>query len=119
MRNTNRLNLGAGHKPKAGYINIDVLNLPDIDIVADFRELKYKGLDKVRAFHLLEHFGRDEGIAILKQWHSWLKRGGELSIETPDFEMICSRFEEDKAWMTRHAFGSQENKYSFHKDGWY
>ena len=114
-----RINLGAGQKPKKGYTNIDILPLVDIDVIADFRDLEYSDLDKVRAFHILEHFSREEGIALLKQRYSWLKVGGELALETPDFEMICKNFDRDKYWMSIHTFGSQENEHSFHKDGWY
>lgn len=119
MRESNRINLGAGKKPLKGYLNVDTQNLPDIDIVDDFRKLKFVDLDEVRASHLLEHFSREEAVKVLELWHSWLKPNGILVIETPDFQSTCRDFLKDPYWMTRHSFGSQENEWSFHKDGWY
>src|SRR3990167_950873 len=86
------INVGSGNNYLKGYLNIDIEEKYKPDVVADFRTLTYKDVDKIEARHILEHFGRDEAIEVLKQWHSWLEKGGTLLLEVPDFEEICNRF---------------------------
>ena len=121
MPNTSnkRIEIGSGNFPHAGYTHIDIEKKAGVDIKGDFRTMDFSELEEIRSHHLLEHFGREEAIKILKLWHSWLKKDGVLLIEVPDFEEICRRFPEDKYWLARHAYGSQEAEWAFHKDGWY
>ena len=111
--------LGCRAKILKGYLCNDIESHLGVDIVADFRTLTFHDLDEVRSHHLLEHFSREESIKVIHLWKSWLKVGGQLIIETPDFEGICQNFNKDKYWMTRHAYGSQEADWAFHRDGWY
>lgn len=91
--------------------------------MGDFRTMSFNDIEEIRSEHLLEHFGRDEAIVILNLWKDWLKKDGILIVETPDFESICKAFEgKDRAtqyWLTRHAYGSQEADWAYHRDGWY
>jgi len=114
-----RINIGCGKRKYTGYTTVDIESKNNPDIVGDFRTMTFSDVEEIRAEHLLEHFSRNESIDILKQWHSWLKDGGLLVVETPDFEGICENFSLDHYWMTRHAYGSQEAEWAFHRDGWY
>jgi predicted SAM-dependent methyltransferase len=122
MRSTNpiKLHLGCGYRILPGYTNVDSID-SRADIVIDFRKLDYpkQSVDEIRSHFVFEHFSRKEAKELLKQWRQWLKIGGLLVVETPDFEGICENFYKDPYWMTRHCFGSQEDEWSFHKDGWY
>lgn len=115
----NKLEIGVGKKHHPGYKTIDVEIYANPDYLGDFRTMEFKDIDEIRAHHLLEHFSRKEGEDVLKLWHNWLKKDGLLIVETPDFEGICDNFKKDKYWMTRHAYGSQEAGWAFHRDGWY
>lgn len=117
--NPKRLNIGSRRIHHTGYTTIDIEEMSGADIIGDFRTMDFKDVEEILAEHLLEHFGRDESIKVLKQWHKWLKPGGLLTVETPDFEGICRNFSTDPYWMTRHAYGSQEAEWAFHRDGWY
>lgn len=118
-----RLNIGCGRKKYHGYTTIDIEPKNTPDILGDFRTMNFSDIEEIRAEHLLEHFGRDEGVQVLKLWYDWLMPGGRLIVETPDFEMICAGFAEQNTygryWFTRHAYGSQEADWAFHRDGWY
>ena len=116
---SNKIQIGSRRKGMAGYLNIDIEDHPGVDVVSDFRLLSFKDLDEIRSHHLFEHFSRAEAEDILDQWYSWLKVGGVLIIETPDFEGICKDFDKDPYWMTRHAYGSQGEEWAFHRSGWY
>lgn len=113
------LEIGSGLRPHKGYKTIDVEEYAHPDYLGDFRTMDFRDVEVIRSHHLLEHFGRDEGEAVLKLWNKWLEDTGILIVETPDFEYICRYFATDPYWMTRHAFGSQEAPWAFHRDGWY
>lgn len=118
------LDVGSGHRPHKGYKTIEIQEQFKPDYLGDFREMVFTDVDVIRAHHLLEHFSRDDSDKILKQWHSWLKVGGILIVETPDFEGICRMFGEThnkktKYWLVRHAYGSQEAGWANHINGWY
>jgi len=119
-----RIEIGSGKMPHPGFTTIDIEPSSGADIIADFRTLHFENLEEIIAYHLLEHFSREEGIRVLKLWHSWLKLGGTILVETPDFEGICEHFFDktyyaDKAHLVQHAYGSQEADWAFHRDGWY
>lgn len=114
-----RLEIGSGRMPHKGYETIDVEAYANPTYLGDFRKMNFSEVEEIRSHHLLEHFGRQEGEEVLKLWYSWLKPQGVLIVETPDFEEICRQWDVNHYWMTRHAFGSQEQDWAFHRDGWY
>ncbi|PIR87420.1 MAG: hypothetical protein COU11_00635 [Candidatus Harrisonbacteria bacterium CG10_big_fil_rev_8_21_14_0_10_49_15] len=126
-----RLHLGCGEKYLPGYINIDypadqhsVMKVR-ADKYADLRELSYpdNSVDEVRSHHVFEHFNRAEALKMLSRWRRWLKPGGVLLIETPDFEGCIWKFffsgRKRRLELIRHIFGSQEAAWADHLDGWY
>lgn len=118
-----KLEIGSGKRPHKGYTTIDIEPHSNANYVGDFREMAFWGVEEIRSHHLLEHFSRDESVKVLALWREWLKPGGTLIVETPDFEYICKEFAEKPKdvhyWLTRHAYGSQEAGWAFHRDGWY
>lgn len=119
-----RLEIGSGKYPVAGYTHIDIEPQKYVDIVGDFRTMSFHDLEEVRSHHLLEHFGYDEAIDVLKLWRSWLKVGGRLTIETPDFGRICTLWDSGGVWadkehLAKHAYGSQESEWAYHKSAWF
>jgi len=113
------LEIGCGKRPHRGYKTIDVEAYAHPDYLGDFRTMEFKDVECIRMHHVLEHFGREEGVRVLKLIYSWLMPGGTFILETPDFEYICKNFATDPYWMTRHTFGSQEAEWAYHRDGWY
>lgn len=131
-----KLHLGCGSYHFDEYINIDlppsehtIQNEAEFgaDVLADITQLNFpnNSLDEIRLHHLFEHFDRVTSLALLCKWHKWLKPGGILFLETPDFKesvrMFVSekyKFEEIQSTI-RHVFGSHEAKWAFHLDGWY
>lgn len=119
-----KLEIGCGLKKHKGYQTIDVEEYAHPDYLGDFRTMSFKEVDEIRSHHLFEHFSRKESEDILNLWRGWLKNGGRLIIETPDFEGICKTFTNDtlqkhRYWLARHAFGSQGQEWAFHRDGWW
>src|SRR5438105_9658972 len=86
-----RLELGAGYRPKEGWIHQDALALPHIEIVGDAAkicshpEVGPSSCTAIRAAHLLEHFSWRKTTTVLKEWHQALCPGGKLEIDVPNF----------------------------------
>jgi len=125
-----KLHLGSGAKYLDGYINIDfpqsehsVMEVK-ADVYKDIRELEYEdgSVDEIRTHHMLEHFSRQEALKLLVQWRGWLKPGGLLHIEPPDFEKSVSSYayagRRRRFELGRHVFGSQEADWAYHLDFW-
>lgn len=126
-----KLHLGCGEKYLEGYVNID---FPDTeqnviktkaDVFSSMHDLSYpeNSVDEIRSHHLFEHFSRAEALKLLVRWRSWLKPGGLLIIETPDFSTSASFFltatsRKRKYQLSRHMFGSEEAGWATHKDHW-
>ena len=125
-----KLHLGCGRRYLRGYINIDLppekqeLMKAKADVYKDIRNLEYSenSIDEIRNHHLLEHFTRQEAIKLLLQWRGWLKPGGFLVVETPDFEESAKLFLnadlKTKFKIARHIFGSHESDWAIHRDFW-
>jgi hypothetical protein len=129
-----RLHLGCGENHFRGYINIDfpssehtVQTTSPADMYADITAIQFPAgiVDEVRSHHVFEHFTRQEALAMLCAWHTWLKVDGILIIETPDFDtsikqLISSEYDYNtKQAILRHVFGSHEAGWAIHCDGWY
>lgn len=128
-----RLHLGCGEVYLPGYTNIDLASehhtiqrQARADVFADVTQLNYPSgsVDEIRLHHVFEHFDRHTAVRLLIDWYVWLKEGGKLVIETPDFErsaraVMNHRQVHDQLKVLRHIFGSHEAAWAVHKDGWY
>jgi ubiquinone/menaquinone biosynthesis C-methylase UbiE len=81
-----KLNLGCGRDIRKNWVNLDIANLPGVDIVHDINKLplpfKKEEFDYILCQSILEH---TEYIPILKDLHRILKKGGILEICVPHF----------------------------------
>ena len=127
-----KLHLGCGENKIPGYVNIDfpsedhtVQTRRGADYFYDITKLSFprNSISEVRNHHVFEHFSRAKSLALLTAWHIWLKDGGSLHIETPDFhesirQLLRTRLTYDeKQTIIRHIFGSQEAHWALHYDG--
>ena len=127
-----KLHLGCGERYLKGYINIDfpssehtVQKKSVADEHHNLLELAYEAgsVDEIRLHHVFEHFDRPTALGLLFAWNTWLKDGGILRIEVPDyfFSGLLSLFSPLKKMRlvaTRHIFGSHEASWAIHAEGW-
>ncbi|HLG02843.1 MAG TPA: hypothetical protein VI731_04570 [Bacteroidia bacterium] len=127
-----KLHLGCGQRYFEGYVNIDypatehtVMDKVVADVQTDLLTLRYAAasINEVRLHHVFEHFSRPVACALLTNWHSWLKPGGILRIEVPDFNRTALRVlfspgNKKKHVGLRHIFGSQEAHWAVHFEGY-
>jgi hypothetical protein len=115
-----RLNLGCGHIPMEGYLNVDGRPLEGVDIVAEVGDLPFETatVTQIHSAHLLEHFPVEElRRRLLPYWFDLLLPGGTFTAVVPDpetmiDEYVARRFSfEDLRLVT---FGEQEYEGDFH-----
>ena len=115
-----RVNVGAGHIPLDGYLNVDARALDGIDIVADVHALPFTdaSVDEIAAAHLAEHFPEQElRRRLLPHWIALLRPGGVLRLIVPDAEAMlgehgAGRYSFDDLRLV--TFGEQEYDGDFH-----
>lgn len=115
-----RLNLGCGHIPIDGYLNVDAREVPGVDIVADVQNLPFEPgqVSEIFSAHMLEHFPVEQlARTLLPYWHSLLRPGGTFAAVVPDAETMLSehaagRFSFDD--LRQVTFGEQEYEGDFH-----
>ncbi|MCA6444062.1 MAG: hypothetical protein IM600_11590 [Bacteroidetes bacterium] len=127
-----KLHLGCGQKYMEGYINIDYPSsehtIQQTSVADEFHnlyELKYsaQSIEEIRLHHVFEHFERMSACAFMAAWNSWLKLGGILRIEVPDFETTFKKNfsllgSKKEGVGLRHIFGSQEASWAVHYEGY-
>ena len=86
-----RVQLGCGHKPWNGWINVDCERAARYaDVVSDVKTLPFDtdSVDTMAAIHVLEHFYEWEAVDVLKEWRRVLKPGGQLIVELPCMDKV-------------------------------
>lgn len=118
-----KLHLGCGTKHIDGYVNVDVRDLPGVDLIADITYLNTieKGTaDVIYVSHVLEHITRTMYKGVLKRWFNILAPGGTLRIAVPDFEAVVEHYNEHKDLTLLRGFlyGGQTYPENFHYCAW-
>ncbi|AXA84717.1 hypothetical protein DCD74_08465 [Lysobacter oculi] len=115
-----RLNLGCGHLPLPGYINVDLRHLPGVDVVAEVNDLPFSEgeVSAIHSAHMLEHFPEEQlKRKLIPYWRSLLKPGGRFSAVVPDAEaMIHAYVAGDYSYehLREVTFGGQDYAGDFH-----
>jgi hypothetical protein len=82
-----RLNLGCGMRRLPGYYNVDHIELPGVDIIADleepFSELPDDCVEAVYCRHTLEHVNRL--LELLAEIHRVTRADGRIEVIVPHF----------------------------------
>lgn len=88
-----RLNLGCGHIPLEGYLNVDQRELPGVDLIAEAGNvaLPAGAVDEIFSAHLLEHFPQEElRRRLLPYWFELLRPEGIFRAVVPDGEAMLA-----------------------------
>lgn len=96
-----KLNLGAGPTRMEGFISVDAIKFPGVDIVTDLNEdwpWEDSSVDEAHASHVLEHFGSMERVHFLNELWRVLKPGAKCTIIVPH-------------WCSNRAYGDPTHKF--------
>lgn len=125
-----KLHLGCGTVHLDGYVNMDVVETPAVDLLGDIRQLPYEdnSIEVIESYHVLEHmpvclhanidsnYGPKYGalISVLEEWRRVLKENGRLVIEMPDLDRVVEEYrtadEAKKEELLLSIYGSWRNE---------
>lgn len=127
-----KLNLGCGLDKREGYVNIDVREDVEPDMVIDLEKellqrFEDESVDEILAKDFLEHLSWRVVETFLRDCHRVLKPNGRIYIQTPDLEAIAKKvilnpnfkfgslygFKAISYWV----YGGQEYPENTHKSG--
>jgi len=117
-----RVNLGCGHVPMEGYVNVDQRELPGVDVVADANRLPFDpgSIAEIFSSHMLEHFPREQlRRELLPYWRSLVADGGTFRAVVPDADSMIRKYGRgEMSWedLREVTFGSQDYSGDFHYD---
>lgn len=95
-----RLHVGAGRERLEGWVNLDVQDLPGVDVVADVTDgLDFSEAEAIYAEHFLEHLRVDAAVDFLAECHRVLAPGRWLRLSTPNLEWV---------WATHYDLNAPE-----------
>src|SRR5690349_3745570 len=84
-----KLDIGGGANPEEGFINLDIRDLPQVDIVHDFEVYPWpipnETFTLLSAAHVVEHVNPHKGGFLRFMDECWrvLKYDGQMRIATP------------------------------------
>ncbi len=82
-----KLNIGCGKDVKQGYVNVDYVKTPGVDLVLDIEKTPYPFKDntfeEVVAFNILEHVR--ELVPVMEEIHRISRNGGVIKIKVPHY----------------------------------
>jgi predicted SAM-dependent methyltransferase len=115
-----RVNLGCGHLPLDGYINVDLREMPGVDVLAPVDQLPFNEgeIDELYSAHLVEHFPQEQFVRdVLPYWVSLIRPGGSFRAVLPDAGAMLSGFADGSVRyedLREVLFGGQEYEGDFH-----
>lgn len=118
-----KLNIGSNKDIRDTHINIDLLDIPGVDIKADCIDLYFiqtSSIKEILAYDVLEHFSFLDIKQVLNEWIRVLEPGGTIIVRVPDIEKILIQLVEQKLPVfeaQRLVFGGQDYCFNFHKAG--
>lgn len=115
-----KLNIGCGTRILGGYINLDVRNLPGVNVVHDLRKplpFPDNEFDYVLAEDILEHFPLEKTAPVFLDWIRVLKPGGTFELFVPNLDKHVELYTSGKVDLHRMSellYGGQDYPGNFH-----
>lgn len=81
-----KLDIGCGTRKKDGFVGVDSIAFPGVDVVADLKErwpFEDGSVDEVHASHVIEHFTGTERVHIVNELYRVMKPGAKATIIVP------------------------------------
>lgn len=109
-----KINIGSNRKKVEGFTNVDILDLPEVDVKHDVTKIPWPFADGAAHYILmqefLEHVGFRHTVPILQECHRVLAPGGVLCVQVPDIEAMCRMIDLQCACVPRKALNYDDYK---------
>lgn len=117
-----KLNIGAGYTSVEEFKNVDVRELPGIDIVASAENLDFAKdgeVDEILCSHMLEHYSYYRTPIVIREWYRVLKSSGILYVAVPDMSRVIEFIAQYGwgEWAEKLIFGDQDYEWGAHESG--
>ncbi|MEM8994661.1 MAG: hypothetical protein AAGF23_07695 [Acidobacteriota bacterium] len=111
------LHIGSGHERLAGWVNLDIQALPEVDRALDVTEgLPFRDQPLVFAEHFLEHLPVTAALDFLVECRRVLAPGGWLRLSTPNLDWVWRHVYRPEASDAERALGGLHANRAFY--GW-
>lgn len=104
-----KLNLGSGPSKMDGFLSVDSISFPGIDVVTDLTKKfpwENNSVEEIHASHVVEHFDAMERVHFINEVHRVLIPGGKATIITPH-------------WASCRAYGDPTHKFPPVSEFWF
>lgn len=104
-----KLNLGSGPNRMEGFVSVDCIAFPNVDIITDLTKKwpwKNNTVAEAHASHVIEHFDAMERVHFVNELYRVLIPGGKATIITPH-------------WANSRAYGDPTHKFPAVSEFWY
>ena len=111
-----KLDLGCGQSKKQGFLGLDKIRMPGVDIVCDLENEKIPlnddSVEEIHSMHFLEH--TSDLVRVMEEMWRISKNGAKISISVPYFNSIGAfRDPTHKRFFTYDTFDYFTNTKSF------
>mgnify|MGYP001476069950 CR=1 FL=1 len=105
-----KLDIGCGPNKKEGFIGVDCIKFPGVDVVLnagkDRWPYKDNSVSEIHASHFLEHLEADERIHFVNEAYRVLVKEGKVTLITPH-------------WASQRAYGDLTHKWPPVSEFWF
>lgn len=114
-----KLNLGGRDSRIPGFLNVDLYESPNTDVVTDCADLhtfETASVAEIYASNILEHFSHRKTLDVLKEWKRVLVPRGTLWLSVPDFDEVVRLYAQMGFvdYLRNLLYGEQEYPLAFH-----
>jgi predicted SAM-dependent methyltransferase len=104
-----KLDLGCGGNKKEGFIGVDTLKLPGVDVVHDLGNHTWPwaddSVDEVNCSHMIEHLTWKERVFFFNELHRVMRKGAKAQIVLPH-------------WNSNRYYGDPTHQAPFSEMAW-
>lgn len=123
MKDNIKLNLGAGHDHRSGWINADIDPQTKPEIILDLQAglpFASGSVDQILLQDVLEHLTKQQAENLLAEIYRVLKPEARLELRFPNLEQIIDQFGDDPEVMYEFIYGTSEHNglWGVHKYGY-
>jgi predicted SAM-dependent methyltransferase len=102
-----QLNLGSGSVPEAGFVNVDIVSIPEVDVVWDLDKAPWPWIDQcvslIKAYDIFEHV--NDPILFMQEAWRVLRPGGVLDLHVVFWKSESAYTDPThKRFCTQHTF---------------